>query len=93
MEPWLIPLVDEKLFDYAPVVARNFTYKMTDEILSDLHRKETQMQLHLFTNVEADIAIKMIYNPLIINVKTGTLLAALILLIFYALLVWEVSFL
>ncbi|TMW50304.1 hypothetical protein DOY81_004624 [Sarcophaga bullata] len=90
LEPWLIPLVNEELFDYAPVVARNFTYKMTDEILSDLYRKETQMQLRIFSNVEVDMAIKMIYNPLIISVKTGTLLAALILLIFYALLVWEV---
>ena len=92
MEAWLIPLVNEELFDYAPVVARNFTYKMTDGILNDLYRKETQMQLRIFSNVEVDMAIKMIYNPLIINVKTGTLLAALILLIFYALLVWEVSF-
>lgn len=93
MEPWLIPLVNEELFDYAPVLSRNFTYKMSDQVLEDLNNPNTYMLLRIFSNVEADMAIKMIYNPLIINVKTGTLLAALILLIFYSLLVWEVSFL
>lgn len=91
MQVWQIPLVNEELFDYVPVVTRNFTYTMTDDVMSSLDRKETIMRLRLFTNVQKDMAIKMIYNPLIINVKTGTLLAALIILIFYSLLVWEVS--
>lgn len=84
-------MVNEELFDYAPVVARNFTYTMVDEVMSELDRKDTIMRLRIYTNVDKDIAIKMIYNPLIINVETGTILAALILLLFYALLVWEVS--
>lgn len=74
-----------------PVVTRNFTYTMTDDVMSSLDRKETIMRLSIFTNVQKDMAFKMIYNPMIINVKTGTLLAASILLIFYALLVWEVG--
>lgn len=44
----------------------------------------------MYTNAEKDFAVELIYNPLIINKKFGTLLAAGILLIFYALLVWEV---
>lgn len=90
MDPWFIPLVNEELLDYAPVVSRNFTYKMTDEVLSKINLKNSQMRLKIFTNVGKDVAIKMNYNPLIINVKTGTFLAAIILLTFYSLLVWEV---
>lgn len=87
----MIPLVNEELFDYVSVVSRNFTFKMTDEIMSELYGEETVMRLRIFTNVGTDIAIKMIYNPFIVNVKLGTLLAAMILLIFYSLLVYEVS--
>lgn len=84
-------MVEEELFDYAPVVIRNFTYTVNDDVMSSLAKAETIMRLRIFTNVEKDMAIKLVYNPLIINVKTGTLLAALILLIFYSLLVWEVG--
>ncbi|KAM7353323.1 hoepel2 [Cochliomyia hominivorax] len=90
LQTWVIPLVNEELFDYAPVVSRNFTYTMSDEVMADLERKDTVMRIRIFTNVNKDMAIKMIYNPLIINVELGTILAALILLLFYALLVWEV---
>lgn len=49
------------------------------------------MRLRMYSNAEKDLAVQLVYNPLIINKKIGTLLAAGILLIFYALLVWEVS--
>ncbi|KAI8125011.1 hypothetical protein FF38_06800 [Lucilia cuprina] len=90
LQPWLIPLVNEELFDYAPVLLRNFTYTMTDDVMQALDSKDTIMRLRIFSNVRKDMAVKIIYNPLIINVTTGTLLAAFILLTFYALLVWEV---
>lgn len=83
--------MNEDLFDYAPVVSRNLTFKLPDDLLDEIGEDDTQVRLQMTTNIETDIAIKMTYNPLIINVKTGTLLAAAILLLFYSLLVWEVS--
>lgn len=91
MHPWFIPLVNEDLFDFSPVVSRNLTFKVPSDVLDEIGEKSTQMRLRMTSNVETDIAVKITYNPLIINIKTGTLLAAFILLLFYALLVWEVS--
>ncbi|XP_073825258.1 hoepel2 [Musca autumnalis] len=90
LHPWFIPLVNEDLFDYAPVASRNLTFKLPDDLLDEIGEEDTQVRLQITSNIEKDIAIKMTYNPLIINVKTGTLLAAAILLLFYSLLVWEV---
>ena len=84
-------MVPETLFDIAPVVPRNVTYDMTSEVLEEFRDDNTKMLLRISTNADKDMAIKLTYNPLIVNVKTGTLLAAMILMIFYALLVWEVS--
>lgn len=91
MHPWFIPLVNEDLFDYSPVVSRNLTFKVPSDVLDEIGEESTQMRLRMTSNIETDIAVKITYNPLIINIKTGTLLAAFILLLFYALLVWEVS--
>uniref|UniRef100_A0A1I8P8M4 Citrate transporter-like domain-containing protein n=1 Tax=Stomoxys calcitrans TaxID=35570 RepID=A0A1I8P8M4_STOCA len=90
LDPWFIPLVNEDMLDYSPVVLRNITFKVSPEDVDEIGNQDVQMRLNMSTNIETDIAIKLTYNPLIINVKTGTLLAALILLLFYALLIWEV---
>ncbi|XP_067624345.1 P protein-like isoform X2 [Eurosta solidaginis] len=90
LQTWLIPIVSETLFDMAPVVWRNKTYEMPDNILRSLKEPGVTMRLSMHTNAEKDLAVELIYNPLIINKKIGTLLAAGILMIFYALLVWEV---
>uniref|UniRef100_A0A0A1X4X8 P protein n=1 Tax=Zeugodacus cucurbitae TaxID=28588 RepID=A0A0A1X4X8_ZEUCU len=90
LQPWLIPIVSETLFEVAPVVWRNQTYEMPDHVLRKLQKSGTTMRLSMYTNAEKDFAVELIYNPLIINKRIGTLLAAGILLIFYALLVWEV---
>lgn len=84
-----MPLVNEELLDYAPVLVKNKTYKMTDELLENFSNAESTFRLKISTNINTDLAIKLIYNPLIINIRTGALLAALILMTFYALLIWE----
>ncbi|XP_011213641.2 P protein [Bactrocera dorsalis] len=90
LQPWLIPIVSETLFEVAPVVWRNQTYEMPNNVLRNLQKPGVTMRLSMYTNAEKDFAVELVYNPLIINKKIGTLLAAGILLIFYALLVWEV---
>uniref|UniRef100_W8B3Y2 P protein n=1 Tax=Ceratitis capitata TaxID=7213 RepID=W8B3Y2_CERCA len=90
LQPWLIPLVSETLFEVAPVVWRNQTYEMPANTLHKLQKPDVTMRLRMYSNAEKDLAVQLVYNPLIINKKIGTLLAAGILLIFYALLVWEV---
>ncbi|CAD6999313.1 unnamed protein product [Ceratitis capitata] len=90
LQPWLIPLVSETLFEVAPVVWRNQTYEMPANTLRKLQKPDVTMRLSMYSNAEKDLAVQLVYNPLIINKKIGTLLAAGILLIFYALLVWEV---
>lgn len=91
MKPWHIPIVGEKYFDTAPVISTNRTFVMPNEILRLLN-ENTKVRLQMFTNNSTtDFTIKLVYDPLTVNVKTGTLLAALILSIFYALLLWEVD--
>ena len=65
---------------------------MSSDVLDDLKANNTNVRLSISTNSDSSMAIKLIYNPLIVDVKTGTMLAAVILMLFYALLVWEVSF-
>uniref|UniRef100_A0A1A9WKN0 Citrate transporter-like domain-containing protein n=1 Tax=Glossina brevipalpis TaxID=37001 RepID=A0A1A9WKN0_9MUSC len=88
---WIVPLVNEELLDYAPVLVKNKTYKMTDDLLENLSKEESKFRLKISTNINEDLTIKLIYNPLIINIRTGALLAALILMTFYALLIWEAT--
>lgn len=63
---------------------------MPNNVLGNLQKPGVTLRLSMYTNAEKDFAVELVYNPLIINKKIGTLLAAGILLIFYALLVWEV---
>ncbi|KAL9929297.1 hoepel2 [Glossina fuscipes fuscipes] len=90
LQVWFVPLVNEEILDYAPVLVKNKTYKMTDELLENLLEEECVFRLKISTNINTDLAIKLIYNPLIMNIRTGALLAALILMTFYALLIWEI---
>ncbi|XP_030383085.1 P protein [Scaptodrosophila lebanonensis] len=88
---WQLPLLDVEHLEGAPrAVSRNLTYEMTTELSELLARNDTEMRLHIYSSAETDLAIVLNYNPLIVSMKTGSILAALILLIFYALLVWEV---
>ncbi|EDW88426.1 P protein [Drosophila yakuba] len=87
---WRLPLLsEEELLQRAPAVATNRTYLMSQELSGILAEKDSEFRLHIFSDVEADLAIVLNYNPLIVNARTGSILAGLILLIFYALLVWE----
>ncbi|XP_037960681.1 P protein [Teleopsis dalmanni] len=90
LSPWYIPMVLEGFFDTAPVVSRNRTFNLNSEVLEELEQPGIKMRLNIYTNADRDFAIHVTYNPLIIDIKTGAMLAAFILLIFYALLVWEV---
>lgn len=89
LEPWQLPLIDDEQLDHAPAVARNYTYHMTAELKDLLARKDSEFRLHIYSDAGHDLAIELIYNPLIVNTRTGSILAGIILLIFYALLVWE----
>lgn len=62
---------------------------MTEELSDLLAQKNSEFRLHIYSDVETDLAIILNYNPLIVNARIGSILAGLILLIFYALLVWE----
>jgi len=62
---------------------------MTQELSDILDEKDSEFRLHIHSDVDTDLAIILNYNPLIVNARTGSILAGLILLIFYALLVWE----
>uniref|UniRef100_A0A1B0FAW3 Citrate transporter-like domain-containing protein n=1 Tax=Glossina morsitans morsitans TaxID=37546 RepID=A0A1B0FAW3_GLOMM len=70
-QAWIVPLVNEELLDYAPVLVKNKTYKMTDELLENFSDAESTFRLKISTNINTDLAIKLIYNPLIINIRTG----------------------
>ncbi|XP_017095869.3 P protein [Drosophila bipectinata] len=86
---WRLPLLSEEELIRAPSVASNRTYQMTQELKELLASKDSEFRLHIFSDVETDLAITLNYNPLIVNARIGSILAGLILLIFYALLVWE----
>ncbi|XP_020806015.1 P protein [Drosophila serrata] len=86
---WRLPLLSEEELERAPAVASNRTYLMTEELSEKLSEKNSEFRLHIYSDVETDLAIVLNYNPLIVNARTGSILAGLILLIFYALLVWE----
>jgi len=62
---------------------------MTQELSDILDEKDSEFRLHIHSDVDTDLAIILNYNPLKVNARTGSILAGLILLIFYALLVWE----
>lgn len=89
LEPWQLPLLDDEQLDHAAAVARNYTYHMTTELKDLLSRKHSEFRLHIHSDALHDLAIELIYNPLIVSTRTGSILAGIILLIFYALLVWE----
>ncbi|ALC40050.1 hoe2 [Drosophila busckii] len=89
LEPWQLPLVAEELLEQAPAVARNYTYHMSTELQHALANKRSEFRLHIYSAANTDLAIELSYNPLIVNTRTGSILAGIILLIFYALLVWE----
>ncbi|KAH8327825.1 hypothetical protein KR067_000824 [Drosophila pandora] len=86
---WRLPLLSEEELTRAPAVASNRTYEMTPQLNELLASKDSEFRLHIYSDVETDLAIILNYNPLIVNARIGSILAGLILLIFYALLVWE----
>ncbi|XP_022226719.1 P protein [Drosophila obscura] len=90
LQAWKLPLLPEDLLERAPAVSRNRTYQMSSELSDILAQPETEMRLHIYSDVATDLAVVISYNPLIVNARMGSILAGLILLIFYALLVWEV---
>ncbi|KAH8293059.1 hypothetical protein KR044_000069 [Drosophila immigrans] len=89
LEPWRLLLVTEDELDTAPAVSKNHTYHMTSEFKELLARKDSLIRLHFYSDAAKDLAIELCYNPLIVNTRTGSILAGIILLTFYALLIWE----
>ncbi|XP_068141604.1 P protein [Drosophila tropicalis] len=89
LAPWQIPLLSEDQLESAPAVLRNRTYQMTPELMELLSVKDNEIRLHIYTDVAQDLAIILNYNPLIVNARIGSIVAGLILLTFYAVLVWE----
>ncbi|XP_034471653.1 P protein [Drosophila innubila] len=89
LEPWQLPLVAEDELDNAVAVSLNHTYHITTELKDLLSKKGNEIRLHIYSDAGKDLAIELSYNPLIVNTHTGSILAGIILLIFYALLVWE----
>ncbi|XP_060664551.1 P protein [Drosophila nasuta] len=89
LEPWQLLLVAETELNNASAVSKNHTYHLTSELKELLARKDSLMRLHIYSDVAQDLAIELCYNPLIVNTRTGSILAGIILLIFYGLLIWE----
>ncbi|KAH8377521.1 hypothetical protein KR093_005800 [Drosophila rubida] len=89
LEPWQLQLVAEAELDSAAAVSKNHTYRLTTELKELLARKDSSIRLHLHSDAGKDLAIELCYNPLIVNTRTGSILAGIILLTFYALLIWE----
>ncbi|KAL7741500.1 hypothetical protein ACLKA6_000817 [Drosophila palustris] len=89
LEPWQLPLLAEDELDNAAAVSRNHTYYMTTELKDLLAHKDSRIRLHIYSDAGKDLAIELSYNPLIVNTRTGSILAGIILLIFYGLLVSE----
>ncbi|EDW04222.1 GH10103 [Drosophila grimshawi] len=89
LEPWQLALVPEAHLPQAAAVARNRTFHVNEELQDQLSREDSKLRLHIHSNVEQDLAIELNYNPVIVNTRTGSILAGIILLLFYGLLVWE----
>lgn len=92
LEPWIVPIAPEDEYDTTTLNSRNKTFFMSEEILSQLDDgNNTRLRLKMFTNTTSlEFPLKIVYDPLVINIEQGIVLAALILSAFYALLVWEV---
>ncbi|TDG49483.1 hypothetical protein AWZ03_004166 [Drosophila navojoa] len=89
LSPWQLPLVpDDELFR-SPAVHRNHTFHITPELGELLAHRESRMRLRIYSNAQQDLAVDLSYNPLIVNNRTGSILAGLILLLFYGLLISE----
>ncbi|XP_017154614.1 P protein [Drosophila miranda] len=89
LQAWQLPLLSDDQLERAPAVSRNRTYQMSSELSDLLAQPESEMRLHIYSDAATDLAVILSYNPLIVNARIGSILAGLILLIFYALLVWE----
>ncbi|SPP79153.1 P protein [Drosophila guanche] len=89
LHAWQLPLLPDAQLERAPAVSRNRTYQMSSELSDLLAQPGSQMRLHIYSDAATDLAVVLSYNPLIVNARLGSILAGLILLIFYALLVWE----
>lgn len=73
-------------------MARNYTFHLSSKALDLL---ETDPSTHVrlrfsLINTENPLPVTIVYDHLTISLTCGTLLAGLILSMFYALLVWEV---
>ncbi|EDW71254.1 P protein [Drosophila virilis] len=89
LAPWQLTLVNEEQLLHAPAVPRNHTFQLTAELQELLSRPASQMRLHIYSDAGQELALELSYNPLIVNNRTGSILAGIILLLFYGLLVWE----
>ncbi|XP_055837395.1 P protein [Episyrphus balteatus] len=92
LEPWIVPIVPEDEFDTTSMNSKNRTFFVSREILSQLDDdNNTRLRLKMFTNeTSSGFALKLFFDPLVINIEQGIVLATLILSAFYGLLVWEV---
>lgn len=92
LRPWIVPIAPEDEYDEVPMNSRNKTFYISPDIISQLDDdNNTRLRLKMFTNVTSlEFPLKIVYDPLIINIEQGVFLATLILSAFYGLLVWEV---
>lgn len=83
---WVIPIGGNHR------LARNHTFQLSSKAISLLEKDpSTHVRLRFsLSNTENPLPVTIVYDHLTISLPHGTLLAGLILSVFYALLVWEV---
>ncbi|GAB0099741.1 P protein isoform X1 [Sergentomyia squamirostris] len=87
---WKIPLVNSRVIDRSPIVTKKHLFTVVSEHIA-YENPDLGVRLKMWTgNLTDDFAVKLTYDVEPMNVEVGVIYAALIMVLLYVLIIWEI---
>lgn len=86
-QTWHIPIPDYIKLDETPSIIKRHSFNIDRSICHN----QNALRIHLKKNTLKGLTVKLSYDPTPIDMHVGVVFAGMILLLFYVLLIYEVS--
>lgn len=90
-EIWKIPVAPVEIQEHATELKRRHVFDLGNVALSKIQNQNAFLRLQMVSNLNATLPVQFSYDPNPIDINTGVIYAAVVLLGLYIMIIWEVN--
>lgn len=87
---WVLMVADEDAFDTTSELTRKNVFTFSDAIVEKLLQNKAMVRVKIQKNFERSMSVFLTYDPAPMDTSIGVIYAAVVLLMLYIMIVWEV---